>query len=57
MVNFADYKEITVYLCKKNPAFKKYNPQRKFIFWQLIVNFANFWQNNSAFMQRKKSYI
>ena len=33
---------------------KKYQPQEKFIFQLLVVNFDNFQQNNRVFMQKKK---
>ena len=37
--------------------FKKYQLWKKYIFWQLgtkIANFADIWQNNSVFTQKKK---
>ena len=34
-------------------AFKKYWLQEKFILQQFVANFANFWWNNSIFMQKK----
>ena len=36
--------------------FKKYQLQKKFIFWQLvteITNFADIWCNNNVFMQNE----
>ena len=35
----------------------KYQPTKKFILQKSAANSANFWQNNCAYMQRKKSCI
>ena len=37
---------------EKNVHLKKNQPQEKFIFWQLAVNFADFQQNNNVFMKK-----
>ena len=35
----------------------KKDTHEKFIFQQLVTNFADFWENINAFMQRKKKNI
>ena len=55
MANFADLqRNNSVFMRKKKKIthLKKYNLQRKFLFQQLIKNFANFWQNNSELVQK-----
>ena len=42
---------------KKDCSFKKYHVWKKLIFWQIIVNFADFQRNNSIFMKKKKLKI
>ena len=37
---------------QENRTVKKHQPQKKFIFWQLVSNFFDFWQNNSIFLQK-----
>ena len=40
--------------------FKKYQLQKKFVFWQLgmkITNFANIRRNNSIFTQKKEKKL
>ena len=31
---------------------KKYQLQKKVVFWQLVMNFATFQRNNTAFMEK-----
>ena len=38
---------------KKNHLFKKYDLLDKFLFQQLVVNFVDFWRNNSMLMKKK----
>ena len=57
MVNFDDLWRNNSVIMPKNHAFKKYKHRRKFIFWQLITNFADFRGNNSIFMKGKKIKI
>ena len=46
-----------MYLCNKSIEFKKYQPCEKFIFQQLIVNFANFHRNINMLMKKKKMHL
>ena len=44
--NLPNFTEIITYLRRKITHFKKYQSQEKFIFWQLVRNFADFRWNN-----------
>ena len=50
-----NFEEIIPYLWKVNHAFKKNQPWDKFMFRQLVKSFADFGQNNSIIMQKKKN--
>ena len=48
---------IITYLRKKVTHCKKYVSREKFIFLQLIVNFANFWWNNTISISANKIIV
>ena len=48
--------EIIVDFCKKKSLYLKILAAKKFIFRQLGVNFADFRQNNSVFMQKNRIF-
>ena len=43
-----------MYLHKKNPYLKKYQPQEKFIFQQFVINFADYLEKQCIYEKKKK---
>ena len=53
IANFVEFLYNNNVFMQESQAFKKYQPQEKFIFPQLVANFDSFWQNNGRFVQKK----
>ena len=48
--------EIMPCLCNRNHAFQNMNIEESSLFRELVLNFADFWWNNSIFMQNNRAF-
>ena len=53
VINFANFRSNSIFMQNKIPHLKNISHEKSSHFQQLVVNFANFWQNNGIFAQKK----